>query len=297
MAIAKPLRRLVSRSRLSRLEGKPLWLLFPALVVLALVQIYPTLFSYYLSLGQVKAGKYSYVGLENFRLLLRNSDFYESLGRTAVFTASYLVLCIGLGMVLALLLNRRNRMTPLYMTVIFIPMVMSEVVAGTMWRWLFQQSFGLAQVALNPLLNNVSLLSSPWGAMAIVIAASVWRALAFTALLFLGALQTVPHEVYESSALDGANRWQSFWKITLPIIRPTLLIAVIMTSIRGINSLGLILATTKGGPGAATMTTAVYLYRQAWQFGDFGTAASLSVIMFVVNVVLAVVYIRILRSK
>ncbi len=273
------------------------WLISPSIFFLLVIQVYPALYSWYLSFGRIKGGKYTFVGLKNFARLLHNSDFYEALGRTGIFTFVYLFACIGLGMILALLLNRCSRFTSLYMTIIFIPMVLSEVVGGTMWRWMFQQSFGLVQVFLNPYIHNISILSRPEGAMAVVIAASVWKQLAFTALLFLGALQTVPKELFESAALDGATRSEMFWKITWVIIRPTVLLASIMTTIRGINALGLILATTQGGPGSATMTEAVFLYRTAWQFGNFGNAAALSVMMFLINVTLGVVYIRMMRES
>ncbi|MCK5674177.1 MAG: sugar ABC transporter permease [Spirochaetales bacterium] len=273
------------------------WLISPSIIFLLIIQVYPAFYSWYLSFGSIKGGKYTFVGLKNFVRLLNNSDFYESLVRTGVFTFSFLIACIGIGLILALLLNRCSKFTSFYMTIIFIPMVLSEVVGGTMWRWMFQQSFGLVQVFLNPYINNFSILSRPGGAMAVVIAASVWKQLAFTALLFLGALQTVPKELFESAALDGATRSQMFWKITWVIIRPTVLLASIMTTIRGINALGLILATTQGGPGAATMTEAVLLYRTAWQFGRFGDAAALSVMMFLINITLGAVYIRLLRDS
>lgn len=276
---------------------KPIWLLYPALIVLVVVQIYPTLYSLYLSLGRIRGGEFSFVGLRNFQRIFNSTDFYESLLRTGIYTLVFLLLCIGFGLLLAILFNRKTRFTTFYMACIFIPSILSEVVSGTMWSWMFQQSYGIIQVALNPYINNYSMLTRPEGAMLIVIMASTWKHLAFNALLFLGALQSISKDVYESASLDGANVWQSFTKITFPLIKPTLLVAVLLTSIRGINSLGMILATTKGGPGTATMTTAVYLYRTAWQFGDFGTAAALSVIMFAINIVLAVVYIRMLRSK
>jgi ABC-type sugar transport system permease subunit len=133
--------------------------------------------------------------------------------------------------------------------------------------------------------------------MAIVIAASVWRTLAFTALLFLGALQIVPREVLESAALDGGSRWRVFWGITFPLIRPTLLVAILITSIRGINSLGLILATTSGGPGGGTTTAAVLLYLEAWKFGDFGMAAAMAVLLFALNLLLTFFYLRSLRAE
>ncbi|MCK5197113.1 MAG: sugar ABC transporter permease [Spirochaetales bacterium] len=274
-----------------------LWLISPTILFLLIIQVYPAIYSWYLSFGRIKGGKYTFVGLKNFARLLNNSDFYESLARTGIFTFAFLFACVGLGLILALLLNRCSRFTALYMTIIFVPMVLSEVVGGTMWRWMFQQSFGLVQEFLNPFINNKSILSRPGGAMAIVIAASVWKQLAFTALLFLGALQTVSSELYESAAIDGATRSEMFWKITWVIIRPTVLLASIMTTIRGINALGLILATTQGGPGASTMTSAVFLYRTAWQFGRFGDAAALSVMMFLINITLGAVYIRLLRES
>ncbi len=274
-----------------------IWLVSPSIIFLLIIQIYPSLYSFYLSFGKIKGGQYSFTGLKNFTRLLNNSDFYESLARTGIFTFSFLLACIGIGLILALLLSRCTKFTTLYMTIIFVPMVLSEVVGGTMWRWMFQQSFGLVQAFLNPFINNVSILSKPWGAMAIVIAASVWKQLAFTALLFLGALQTVPKELFEPAALDGATRSDMFWKITWVIIRPTVLLASIMTTIRGINALGLILATTQGGPGASTMTEAVLLYRTAWQFGRFGDAAALSVVMFLINITLGIVYIRLMRES
>jgi len=274
-----------------------LWLISPSIVFLFIIQVYPAFYSWYLSFGNIKGGKYTFVGLKNFTRLLHNSDFYEALARTGIFTFSFLIACIGFGLILALLLNRCSKFTALYMTIIFVPMVLSEVVGGTMWRWMFQQSFGLVQAFLNPFINNFSILSRPGGAMAVVIAASVWKQLAFTALLFLGALQTVPKELFESAALDGATRSQMFWKITWVIIRPTILLASIMTTIRGINALGLILATTQGGPGAATMTESVFLYRTAWQFGRFGDAAALSVFMFLINITLGIIYIRLLKES
>jgi len=293
-AIPSPLAR---SARDQKTQKKPIWLMYPALLMLLLVQIYPTLYSLYISVGRLRGGEYIYVGLRNFQRIFKESDFHEALGRTFWFTALYLFLCISLGILLALLFNRRSRLTPIYMVCIFLPMVVSEVVGGTMWNWMFQQSFGIVQVALNPLLNNQSLISRPWGAMAIVIVASVWKNLAFPSLLILGGLQTISKEIYESAALDGASPQQSFWKITMPLIKPTLLVAVLLTTIRGINSLGLILATTKGGPGEFTTTAAVYLYRNGWQYGEFGVAAATSVVMFAINIVLAVVYIRLLRAK
>jgi ABC-type sugar transport system permease subunit len=275
----------------------PYWLLVPALLVLVLAQVYPTLYSIYMSFNKLHAGQMQWVGFGNFARLLRSGEFINALEKTAVYAGGYLLLTMTLAMCVALLLNRRVFLTPLYMTLLFIPWVLSDVVSGTIWRWMFQQDYGIVQVMLNPLLNRVTLLGNHIGAMAIMIVASMWRNLAFTSLVLLGALQTVPAELREAAALDGTSAFRYFWEITLPIIKPTLLVITLLTSIGGINSLGLILATTGGGPGKATATASVLLYREAWSYGDFGMASALAVMMFFINMALTLVYFRVLKAR
>jgi ABC-type sugar transport system permease subunit len=210
------------------------------------------------------------------------------------------VLTVVLGMMLALLLNRRFKYTELYLVMIFIPWVLSDVVTGTMWRWLFQPTYGIAQTFIDsnlPFIGSALYTDPNGGAMAIVVAASVWQALAFTTILSLGALQTVPNEVLESSALDGANRAQQFLYVTLPIIRPTLLVMILLVSIRAINSVGLIFTTTGGGPGRATQMASIFLLKTAWEQGNFGVGAAVSVIMLFVNITLAIFYLFLMRRK
>jgi multiple sugar transport system permease protein len=275
----------------------PYQLLFPALLLLLLIQLYPTLYTINLSLNKIKGGKLTWVGLDNYTRLLKLNEFEQGLQKTATYASGYLILVVVLGMCIALLLNRRTRLTPLYMLLLFVPWVLSDVVSGTMWRWLFQQNYGILQVALNPLINDTSLLSNARGAMAIVILSSVWRGLPFASLLLLGALQTVSTEIKEAASLDGASGWQSFWRITIPIISPTLLVVILLNSISGINQVGLILATTGGGPATSTVTVSVLLYREAFKYGNFGAAATLAVFMFLLNLALTLVYFRVVKVE
>lgn len=275
----------------------PFQLLLPALILLLMIQVYPTLYTFNLSFNKIAGGELTPVGFENFTRLFNSSDFADALQKTAIYAIGYLSLVLILAMGIALLLNQGSRLTPLYITLLFVPWVLSEVVSGTMWRWLFQQDYGILQVAINPLVNQKSLLSDSTGAMVIVIASSVWRALPFNSLLLLGALRTVPNEIKEAGSLDGASRWQSFWQITIPIISPTLLVVILLTSIGAINQLGLTLATTNGGPGSATTTASVLLYREAFKYGDFGTAATLSVVMFIINLSLTLIYFRVVKVE
>jgi multiple sugar transport system permease protein len=202
-------------------------------------------------------------------------------------------------MILALLLNRKFRFTGVYLVLLFIPWVLSDVVAGTMWRWLFQPSYGLVQEWLTanvPFIQD-KVYTSQNGSMAIVILASAWQGLAFTTILSLGALQTVPNDILESSAIDGASRWQRFWQIILPIARPTLLVMLLLVSIRAVNSVGLIYATTGGGPGRATQTASVYLLLTGWKQGEFGIGAAVSVVLLAVNILLTLVYLIMINRR
>ena len=262
-----------------------------------MIQVYPTLYTMNLSLNQIKGGQWTWVGFDNFNRLLSSSDLINALQKTAAFSGSFAVLVVVLAMCIALLLDQRTRLTSVYITLLFIPWVLSDTVTGTMWRWMFQQDYGLIQTALNPLLNNYTLLSNDIGAMAIVIAASVWRSLPFNSLLLLGGLQTVSSEIKEAASIDGASSWQSFWSITIPIISPTLLVVILLTSISGINALGSILAITGGGPGSATVTVSMLLYREAWKYGNFGGAATIAVLLFCINVVLTIFYFRAVKVE
>ena len=284
------------RKRLFAGRLVPLWFLLPSILILLVLQVYPTLYAFVLSVMRQRRGGFEYVGLQNFQLLLGQSTFRESFGRTLTFSAWSIVLVTGLGLLVALLVNRRVKYTSWYLIAIFIPWVLSDVVAGTMWRWMFLKDYGLIQQWLAPLFGP-SIYVNPSGAMGIVILATAWRSVAFTAILFLGALQTVPREVEESAALDGANRLQIFLRVIFPLIRPTFLIAVLLTSMRSINTVGLILATTKGGPGYATTTASVYLYRSAWGESNFARGAAISVLLFVANVIITVIYLRLITDR
>lgn len=277
----------------------PLWLLLPSILILLGFQVIPVMYSFLLSLSQARRGALEFVGLRNFEVLFGRRDFWSSLGNTALYAGSYVILTVTLGLLIALLLNRRFRFTGMYLFFIFVPWVVSEVVVGTMWRWLFQPSYGIAQDWISshaPFLGE-SIFRTPGLAMAVVVGAAVWRGVAFTTILSLGALQTIPREVVESASLDGAGRFTRFFRVLLPMIRPTVLVMVLLTSIQGINSLGLIVSITRGEPAGATRTASYYLIQTGWQQGDLGMGAAISVILFVVNLALTFVYMRFIGKK
>ncbi len=282
------------RSSLRR--SAPIWMLLPALAVLLAIQVYPGLYSVYLAFSHKDEGLTQFVGLRNFQILFSSRNFWGSVRNTLIFTGSYLATTTVLALVMAILLSRRVRFTSFYMVLLFIPWVLSDVVVGTIWRWMFISDYGILQGVLKPLVQR-TLLADPIGAMAVVIASSIWQSLPFATLILLAALQMVPRDLVETATIDGATRGQTFWHVTLPIIRPQVLVMWLLLSIRSINSVGLILAITGGGPARATSTLGLLLYQEAWQFGDIGLGAATAVLMLAVNLSLALAFLGALRNR
>ena len=279
----------------------PYLLIAPAVFFVIAVSLYPTLYTFYLSLHRFRRGQFEFFGLRNFEIILDSSSFWNSLRLTFVFGFFFLVLVVGIGLLLALVFNRKLSGTSAYMTIIFIPWMISEVVAGIMWRWMFLPNIGILQNALGPLLSvpgrEYLFLADGNGALGVVIAATFWRALAFAALLLLAGLQTIPSELSEAASIDGASRWQQFRLVTWPLLLPTTQVTIVFMSIQSLNAIGMFLSITRGGPGRATEVLSLQMYREALEFSNWGYAGALSVVMFAINALLAFVYIRSLNAQ
>lgn len=275
----------------------PYLLTLPAILFLMLVSLYPTLYSFYLSLTRSKQGITEFVGLRNYEVILRSSDFRQSLQLTIIFTVFYVFLTVAIAYILALMLNRGLRLTGIYMTIIFLPWVLSEITSGVVWRWMFYQDYGILQNLIGPILGGKAIITTNWGAMAIVITATTWRSISFAMLLLLAGLQTVPREIYEAASIDGSGGWSTFWRITWPLVRPTTIVTTVFITIQAINGVGMVLAITEGGPGRATEILGVHMYREAMEFFNFGYAAALSVVLLIINIILAAFYLRSMQQE
>jgi len=280
-------------------QGKiyPYLLIAPALLLITAVTLYPTLFSVYLSLNRSRRGQLEFVGLRNFEIIFNSSDFWQSFRLTAVYGIIFVGLVMIFAFLLALIFSRGLRFGGLYMSIIFIPWMLSEIVSSVMFRWMFLPEIGILQRMLGPVFGDIILLGNSSGAMGVVLSATIWRSVAFAMLLLLAGLQTIPGELTEAASIDGATRWQAFWKVIWPIVLPTTQVTIVFLTIQAINSAGMFLSITNGGPGRATEVLSLYMYREAIVFFNFGYGAALAVILFLVNAVLAVLYIRSLRSQ
>ena len=278
----------------------PFWLILPTLLVLLVVQVYPALYTLWLSLHERKAQGWVFIGARNFQRLAHLHLFQESVGHTLVFLAGFIVLTMTAGFAMALLLNRKLRFSGFYITLLFIPWVLADIIVGIAFRLLVIPDYGLlAGFLQNPALfppKGLSVLTAappqPWfgdfpfppaPAMVLLILASSWRALPFVTLLMLAAMQTIPGEIIESSRMDGANGWQMVRHILIPLMLPTLVVALFSLTLTGVNGVGMVFSLTGGGPGTATEVLSYLLYDMGWGQLRFGQAAALALMMAVVN--------------
>lgn len=305
----------------SRLAGRdwfrnslPFWLILPTILVLLAIQVYPALYTVWLSLQEREPSGWTFVGVNNFQRLFGMGLFGESVGHTIVFLVGYASLTLALGFIVALLLNRKLRLSGLYITLLFIPWIIADLLAGLVFRLLVLPDYGLfSGILQNPALfppDGLSVLTAtrpkPWfgdfpfppsPALIFLILASAWRALPFITLLLLAAMQTVPHEIIESSRIDGANGWQVVRLIMIPLMLPTLVVALFSLTLSGMNGVGMVFSLTSGGPGTSTEVLSYLLYSIGWRQLNFGRAAALALLIAVINWLLISGTLRVTRLE
>jgi len=292
----------------------PFWMILPAMLILLFIQVYPIFYTITLSLQKRQPAGWVFVGLDNFARLLRSSAFAESVGHTVVFLAGYTVLTLGIGFIIALLLNNGSVFSGTYLTMIFIPWILADLVVGVVFRLLVLPDYGLfSGILQDPSLfppKGLSVLTAdaarPWiagfpfppsPAMVYLILAATWRSIPFTTILLLAALQTINKEVLESARIDGATNWQTIRFITIPLILPTMVVTLLNLVLGGVNGVGMVFSLTGGGPGTSTEVIGYLLYSIGWGSLDFGRAASLSILMAFINLALIMTTLRLTRLR
>jgi multiple sugar transport system permease protein len=283
----------------------PYLLILPALVTLLFLFIYPIVWNGYISLHQVDFQTYNrdwpFVGVDNYWALLTDSispfKFYQSVLVSLQFVGGSVLGQFALGLGLALALNAVVKGRQLLRVLIVIPWILSELVVAYIWLFLYQPN-GVINDALTALgLPAINWLSSQTGAIWALVLTNIWFGVPFTMLMMGAALLTITPEVYEAARVDGAGVWQTFRWIVWPLILPFAALNLILTTMWTTNLFALPLAMTKGGPLYATTPTSLYMYRHAFEFGNFSIGSALGVMLFVFNLVAAAVYLRALRTK
>lgn len=263
-------------------------------VALATVVLFPTVFLFWMSTQHwlVTDPDQFYVGAENFTRLLSAKDFWQSLRVTVAYLVlgTAIMLVIGLGLALSF---ANTKSGTLLRVMIVMPLIIPPVVAGFTWRFLLNGEIGFIGAFLLPAVGfEANLLADPKGALFSVVIADVWSRTPFMFLILLAALQGIPRDLYEAARVDGAGPVAQFMRITLPMLRGPLVVALLFRIIDAINTFELIYVMTKGGPGRATQVLSIFGWRTAFQELDFGQAASLGIVMLAITLVGALIMFR-----
>jgi multiple sugar transport system permease protein len=276
------------------------WLyLSPALVLLMLVLVVPLIFGVSYSFRKFSAFKSEYVGLAQYQAMLHDKVLGEALMNTLWWTVASLVLQFFLGLGLALLLDRDFAGKKIVQAIVFLPWAVPSFLSGLTWAWLFNPIVGPLPhwlYALGLKAEPTNILSDPATAMWGPIIANVWFGIPFFAITLLAALKSIPGELHEAAAIDGANPWQRFTKVTLPFLAPTIAITVMLRTIWIATFADLIYVMTEGGPAGSTNTVATYIYVSAFKTLDKGYASAVAVLLLALLILYAVVLIRIRKS-
>ncbi len=222
-----------------------------------------------------------FIGLDNFSELFTSDDFWAALGHTLYFIIGYIPLVLVLALGLALILNQKLRGIMLYRAAFYLPVVSAWVAVALLWKWIFNPKFGL----VNYLLGLVGIVGPGWlfdpnWAMPAIILTSVWKDIGFVMVMFLAGLQGIPADYYEAAAIDGADRWQSFWSITRPLLAPTTFFALIISLINSFQVFDQVWIMSGGGPAGATTVLVEQIVKNAFSYSRMGYASALSWVLF-----------------
>jgi multiple sugar transport system permease protein len=270
-------------------------LLSPAMVVIALVAAYPIGYAIWLSLTEYSLqtpGAWRFVGFENYADAFGSTDFWAAVKNTFIFTFFSVGLELMIGLAMALAMHEAFRGRGLLRTVVLVPWAVLTVVSAITWRTLFEPELGLAPQIFDALgiFNGVVWLGQEGYAMAVLILADVWKTAPFMALLLLAGLQVIPDDVYDAAKVDGATTWQRFRRITLPLLMPAILVALIFRTLDALRIFDLPYVLTGGTNGTETLSTLAHRELTSNQLIGYGSA--LSVLTFIIVMAVSFLYIR-----
>lgn len=276
-------------------------LLAPAAVVVFGLVTYPVLRTVWLSLHRVLSpmptAPQEFVALKNFGSALTDTDLLSAAGHTVYFTVVSTACEIVLGILLGLLMAQKLRLRWLLRAAVLMPWALPTVVSASMWRYLFNADYG----PVNALLSQLGIidtyqswLGTPTSAMNMIIVADVWKNTSIAAFFVLAGLAVIPTELNEAASVDGAGAIRRFFSITLPLLRPVIMVVMVLRTIEAFKVFDIVYVMTRGGPAGGTTTVAVYAYQTAFSNQNFGYGSAIALLIVLVVLILAIAYIRML---
>jgi multiple sugar transport system permease protein len=289
------------RVAIGRLADWDLGFILPAVVILILLVIFPTLFAVFISLTRwnlTESEARTFIGVTNYLFLLKETRFWEALARTIVFTTVSTSLTITLGMILALLLNRPLPAKNILRTLLIVPMIITPVVVGLTWRFMYNPELGMINYLLSLMgFEKIAFLGKVGTSLPSVIITDVWQYTPFALLILLAGLESLPKEPFEAAQIDGASAPETFMKITLPMMKGPILVTVLFRVMFSFNTFDTIYVMTGGGPGRSSETLTMYAYRLGFEQWHLGESAAAALIMLILVTILSRFILRLLRPQ
>ena len=275
-------------------------LLAPAFLLLALIVVYPVARLIWTSLFELNLTSglpAEFTGISNYISVVQDPVFWQTLTNTAVITVVTVPGALVVGMVLALIANLPFRRPWPVRLALLVPWAMPLAFTGLISAWFFNSQYGV----VNDLLRRTGLPQPIWFnsavlSMAAICLTIIWKASSFVAMILFAGLQTIPRELYEAADVDGAGRLRQFWSVTVPLLRPAIVVAMIFRTITALQTFDIPFTMTRGGPGNTTRTLAMYIYQNTVSFLDLGYSSTLAVVMFLISMAVSVVYLRQIRA-
>jgi multiple sugar transport system permease protein len=280
-------------------------LLAPALILVFATTVYPMANAFWLSFQQWQLTRSKapagFVGLDNYLQAFQDRFFINSVVVTVEYTILSVVMTLVLGLAMALALQKRSFVNTIIRTFLIFPFAVSPALKGYSFRFMLQPDYGVIQLALGnmfPFLKDMVWLADPWWALFWISISEVWGWAPLYALMFIGAMGSIPTDTFDAAKVDGANNWHMFWRITLPMIKPVIIIATLLKIIGSLRIFDQVVTMTGGGPGRATQSINYYIYQTGFRFTNMGYSTALAYLFLVVLAILAYQYIaRLYRQE
>jgi len=274
--------------------------LLPNLLGLTVFVFVPMVYAFYVSLHDWNAlSPKVFIGFDNYKKLAEDKDWWQSVYRTFIFTIIYVPLLVGSSLFFAVVMNNiKKKFEGLARTLFLLPFAITSVISAVIWMFLYDPRNGFINQLLDLLgIPTQQFLGSTSQAMIAIIIVILWINLGYNMMIFLAAIKEIPTDYYEAAQIDGATGWRAFWNITLPLLRPTTIFILIVTTIGSFQVFDQIMVMTKGGPANSTMVSVLYIYKQAFEFLNMGYASALAVVLFLIIFVLSLTQLRMYSDK
>lgn len=275
-----------------------IFLILPAFIILITIFIGPTIYTIVLSFSSYSFTGVEFSGLSNFSRLFSDPSFWRAFYNTLIFVGVTVPIELFLGFLLALVANKAMKGRSIIRVALLIPWALPTALNALAWRWMYNTDYGL----FNSVLINLNIIDTPINwlgqiplAMISMMIVAIWKTSSFMALLILTGLQTIPSELYEAAKIDGATNWQALRKITIPLVRPSIMVSLLFRTGDAFRSFELPYNLTGGGPVNSTETLSVFAYNNFFQYLDFSYSSTIALIQFLLLLGLAIIYLRTLR--